>query len=311
MTDEQPLLSVVIPAYNASRTIGVTLRSVLNGPALAGGLEIIVVDDGSADTPALRTVLAEFPTVQLLTHSLNRGSCAARNTGIAASRGAFVIILDADDWFVPNWADRFKAIIGRLPDRANVCFSACRTPNGQSTVRDPQYQGWLDVAAYLRDRYVGEYLPMFRGDYVRAKPYVELKSCGNVSYWGWIQDGPFYVVPDVLRIYDNSSAGSLTNTYLRRDRAVESMLCLEEELARFSPLFEIEFPTAIRRKQLRLAVYARLAGHPRAWHFFRRGASFRAPLETLGSLAMLIGGAPVTAALVKLSKQFGLVKRFG
>jgi glycosyltransferase involved in cell wall biosynthesis len=311
MTGERPLLSIVIPAYNAARTIAVTLRSVLSGTALAGGLEIIVVDDGSADSSALRSVLAEFPMVQLLTHAVNRGSCAARNTGMAVSRGAFVVILDADDWFVPDWVERFKAIVERLPDRASVCFSACRTPAGQSTVRDPDYEGWLDVAAYLRDRYVGEYLPIFRGDYVRAKPYVELRSCGNVSYWAWIQDAPFYVVPDVLRIYDNSSTGSLTNTFLRRDRTVESMLCLEEELARYSKLFEAEFPAAIRRKLLRLAVYARLAGDPRAWHFFRRGASLEAPMETVGCLAMLIGGPSVTAVLVKLSKQLGLVKRFG
>jgi glycosyltransferase involved in cell wall biosynthesis len=311
MIGERPLLSVVIPAFNASTTIGVTLRSVLDGPALAGGLEIIVVDDGSADPPALRAVLAEFPMVQLLTHAQNRGSCAARNTGIAASRGAFIIILDADDWFVPDWVERFEAIIGRLPERANVCFSLCRTPDGRPTAGDPDYEGWLDVAAYVRDRHTGEHLPIFRGDYVRAKPYVELRSCGNVSYWAWIQDGPFYVVPDVLRIYDNRSTGSLTNTFLRRDRAVESMLCLEEELARFSPLIEAEFPTAISRKLLRLAVYARLAGSPRAWHFFRRGASFKAPLQTIGSLAMVIGGAPATAVLVRLSKQIGLVKRFG
>ncbi|HEY0569846.1 MAG TPA: glycosyltransferase [Xanthobacteraceae bacterium] len=311
MTNDQLLLSIVIPAYNASNTVAVTLRSVLGGQPLAGGCEVIVVDDGSADAQALRQVLAAFPTVRLLTHEKNRGSCAARNTAIAASRGAFVIILDADDWFVPDWAARFEAIRKRLPPAANVCFSACRTPDGRSTVHKPDYEGWLDARAYVRDIYGGEHLPMFRGDYVRARPYVELKSCGSLSYLRWVQDGPFYVVPDVLRIYDDRSPGSLTNTFLRRERAAESLSCLEQELARYSDLYQAHWPIAVPQKLLRLAVYARLAGDGRAWSFFRRGASLRLPLQTLGSLLMLIGGARTTATIVRLSKQLGLVKRYG
>ena len=311
MSGSQPLLSVVIPAYNASATIAVTIRSILHGGTLPGEYEIIAVDDGSSDSQELRAVSAAFPEVKLLVHFQTRGSCAARNTGIAASRGQFIIILDADDWFVPDWAARFQRIIQRLPASANVCFSACRTPDNRSTVHQPNYEGWLDARSYVRDIYGGEHLPIFRGDYVRAKPYVELKSCGSISYFQWVEDSPFYVVPDVLRIYDDRRAGSLTNTFVKPARAEESLLCLEQEIISFVHLFQQHFPQGIRKRLLRLAVYAQLAGDPRAWRFFRQGATLGLPMETLGSFLMLIGGRSVTSVMVRLAKKTGLLKRYG
>jgi glycosyltransferase involved in cell wall biosynthesis len=262
MVGPQPLLSIVIPAYNASATIAVTIRSILEGGTLAGGYEIIAVDDGSIDSAQLRKVLAAFPDVQLLEHSQNRGSCAARNTGIAASRGEFIIILDADDWFVPDWAVRFQAIVQRLPPSANVCFSACRTPDNRPTVHKPYYEGWLDARSYVRDIYGGEHLPIFRGDYVRAKPYVELKSCGSISYFQWVQESPFYVVPDVLRIYDDRRVGSLTNTFVKPIRAEgKPTLPGARDNAVFAPV-SATFPPRNSQKTPALSGLCRAGGRP-------------------------------------------------
>lgn len=312
MSDAALSLSIVIPAYNAANTIAATLDS-LGDIAPADEVEVLVVDDGSRDPDLLRSVVSAYPAVRLIAHGDNRGMCAARNSGIAASRGTMVTILDADDVFAADWRTVFRGIMQRLPASANLCFSACRAPDGRSTVRDPSFEGWLDTRTFLLDRYAGEYLPIFRGDYVRAKPYVDLgfrKSCGNLSYLAWLQDGPIYIVPDVIRIYHDSRAGSVTDTVLQRNRAIENMRCLEEELDRFADLYRNEAPGLLERKLLRLAVYARLAGDSCAWRFFRRGASFRAPVETLGGLLMMIGG-PATGSLVRLSKRFGVIKRYG
>lgn len=310
MSEGQPMLSIVIAAYNAAGTIGETLRSVFAEPADDVAFEVIVVDDGSADAAELRAVLANFPAVRLLAHAQNRGACAARNSGIAISRGAVVAILDADDVFVPGWLAIFKRIWERVPASANVCFSACRTPDGRYTARGYGYEGRLDLADFMRGRYAGEYLTMFRGDYVRAKPFVESLSYENLSHLTWLQDGPYYVVPDIMRVYHDRRPGSLSNTILRRERARSMMQGLEEELRRFSDLYRARAPEMLASKHLRLAVYARHAGDPRAWRHFRRGASLRAPIETLGGLIMMI--APFASAwLIRSSKAIGLVKRHG
>jgi glycosyltransferase involved in cell wall biosynthesis len=95
-------VSVIIPAYNAGRYIEQAIRSCLaQGPAL---LEVIVVDDGSADDTA--AVVRRFgPPLRYLRQD-NAGPSTARNRGIQESRGEFVAFLDADDWWEPTKLSR-------------------------------------------------------------------------------------------------------------------------------------------------------------------------------------------------------------
>lgn len=90
------LVSVVIPAYNAGRTIGETLDSVISQSHRA--IEIIVVDDGSTDdtVAVVRHRMADSPFLKLLTQT-NQGVSTARNAGIRAAQGAFIAFVDADD----------------------------------------------------------------------------------------------------------------------------------------------------------------------------------------------------------------------
>jgi hypothetical protein len=95
------LVSVVVPAYNAARTLDATLRSARG--QTHERLEIIVVDDGSTDdTPAIAARhAAEDPRVRLL-RKANGGSADARNHGMRASRGRFIAPLDSDDLWHPT-----------------------------------------------------------------------------------------------------------------------------------------------------------------------------------------------------------------
>jgi hypothetical protein len=103
-------VSVVIPAYNAASTLAETLDSVRGQTWRA--LEIIVVDDGSTDATAeiAGAHAAEDPRLRIL--SLENGGVArARNAGIAASRGAFVAPVDADDLWHPEKIARQMAVM--------------------------------------------------------------------------------------------------------------------------------------------------------------------------------------------------------
>ena len=90
------LVSVIIPAFNAEPTVEETLRSVLNQSHR--NIEVIVVDDGSADDTAgiVRRISSHDPRVILIRQE-NSGVAAARNRGIDASSGAFISPIDADD----------------------------------------------------------------------------------------------------------------------------------------------------------------------------------------------------------------------
>ncbi len=95
-------VSVVIPAFNAAATIEAAVRSAL--AQTLRDLEVIVVDDGSRDDTAARVaaLVAADPRVTLLRHPKTRGVSAGRNTALAAARGEWVAVLDADDLFLPH-----------------------------------------------------------------------------------------------------------------------------------------------------------------------------------------------------------------
>jgi glycosyltransferase involved in cell wall biosynthesis len=86
------LTSIVVAVYNGAAFLGEALDSALAQDY--DPIEIVVVDDGSTD--ATPEVIARYPQVVALRQS-NAGPGAARNTGIAAARGAFIAFVDADD----------------------------------------------------------------------------------------------------------------------------------------------------------------------------------------------------------------------
>ena len=95
-------LSLVLPAYNEEANIGAVVREALATlPKFSDDFEIIVVDDGSRDRTA--QVVAELaknaPGVRLQRHARNRGYGAALATGFRATRGDFVMFMDADRQF--------------------------------------------------------------------------------------------------------------------------------------------------------------------------------------------------------------------
>jgi glycosyltransferase involved in cell wall biosynthesis len=98
---ETPLISVIIPAYNAERWIGEALRSVLEQSYR--NWELIVVDDGSSDhTYEIVMEMSQgHPSVRLI-HTENNGVSQARNRGLDESHGEYIILLDADDRLSPR-----------------------------------------------------------------------------------------------------------------------------------------------------------------------------------------------------------------
>jgi len=101
MESNSPQFSVVIPAYNADRTLPAALESVY--AQSEQDLEIIIVDDGSRDdTLKIATTAAEKDSRIKVIPTSNRGAAGARNAGIEASVGTYVAFLDADDIWLPR-----------------------------------------------------------------------------------------------------------------------------------------------------------------------------------------------------------------
>jgi hypothetical protein len=91
-----PLVSVIIPCYNAARYLVDSIESAL--VQTHPRIEVIVVDDGSADETS--TIARSYPVTYL--YQENRGVSGARNKGILNSQGKYVLFLDADDRLLPE-----------------------------------------------------------------------------------------------------------------------------------------------------------------------------------------------------------------
>ncbi len=95
-------ISVIIPVYNCEEYIGTTLKSVINQNFK--DYEIIVIDDGSTDNSLeiIKLTLKGCGIKYKIIHQKNAGVSVARNQGILASEGEFLVFVDGDDYILEN-----------------------------------------------------------------------------------------------------------------------------------------------------------------------------------------------------------------
>ena len=127
----EPLISVVIPAYNCAGVIGRAIDSAL---AQKVALEILVLDDGSSD--GLEAVMAGYEgneAVRFAKNEKNLGAAATRNRGVTLARGKYVAFLDADDYWTEDKLVRQLALIEQTG--CVLCCTAreLMTPEGELT----------------------------------------------------------------------------------------------------------------------------------------------------------------------------------
>jgi glycosyltransferase involved in cell wall biosynthesis len=126
------LVSVVIPCYKDSATLGRAIRSVVG--QTYPNIEIIVVNDCSPETEQIEACLKEFPQVCYLRNPVNVGLAATRNNGLAIANGEMVALLDADDEYRP---EKIKLQIEALePNTVVTCGIANVYPDGHIKEND-------------------------------------------------------------------------------------------------------------------------------------------------------------------------------
>lgn len=173
-----PRLTIVVPCYNHGATLAEAVDSAL--AQTLTDLEVIVVDDGSTD-PATRAVLESFRRERTtVIHQPNRGCAAARNTGIRAGSGQFILPLDADDRLLPEYAARAVDV---LESRADVGLVYCRARffdarNGEWNLPD------FELTRMLRSNQIFNAGVYRRSDWERVGGYCEeLRLREDYDFW--------------------------------------------------------------------------------------------------------------------------------
>ena len=133
---ESKLISIIIPCYNDFKYIEQSVNSALN--QTYANKEVIIVDDGS--NLKTKEVLKNIePRITKLITQENQGQSTARNVGIRAAGGMYILVLDSDDFFEDTFCEKAIASIERSTDIKLVsCYANLLFENGSLTKYEPK-----------------------------------------------------------------------------------------------------------------------------------------------------------------------------
>ncbi len=152
--------TVVVPTFNGTRVLADTLRAVQSQTQV--GLELIIVDDGSTDD-TIKVVEAEAPQATVFKQA-NSGVSAARNRGLKAARGRYIIFLDQDDIWHPRQVERQVTWLDAHPHTgAAVCAYHHWRPFG-GAYPDPESIWGPDPGLGIVAEYSGHVYHQFLAD---------------------------------------------------------------------------------------------------------------------------------------------------
>jgi glycosyltransferase involved in cell wall biosynthesis len=219
MSERTPRVSVVVPAWNAARTLPETLDSAL--AQTFTDLEVIVIDDGSTDDT--QEILWRYGDRIRVLHKANEGRpSTTRNVGFKAARGDLIALLDADDRWHPEKVAKQVALFDRNP-RLGLAYTAATIIDGEDRVIQvnpcsPNARGQIHSLLATRNIMVGSSAMARRQAVVDAGYYdVSLTSAENWDLWiriarNWEVD----FVPEPLTYYRIHSGNRSSAVELRR-----------------------------------------------------------------------------------------------
>ncbi len=205
-----PLISVIIPAYNAERTILETITSVQE--QTFSNFEMIVINDGSSDRTL--ELLHNVADRRLkIFSSENGGVCAARNRGISHTTGEFIAFLDADDLWTPDKLEAQLIALQQYPE-AGVAYSWTYFMDEQGESLSPGeptfFEGNVCAQLLVNNFLASGSNPLIRSQIIKSVGEFDpvFPHCADWDYWLRLAACcSFVVVPKHQILYRQSSGG--------------------------------------------------------------------------------------------------------
>ena len=275
----QPLVSVVLPAFNAAAFIERAIESVLGQSY--GPIELIVVDDGSGD--ATPEALARYGDRIRSVRQDRGGVSRARNRGIDLARGPLVAFIDADDEWEPTKIERQVEALRGFPDAVVALTAVRRIGDGRETVVRPRGDGDLMETLLVGSMVLGPPSAMLTTlDALRAAGPFD-PSLAQGEDWDLLVRlallGPFVLLPEPLTRY-RIHAGNASGDLERAERDNRRVLDRAFDDPAIASGYAGTRARALSSHHLR---------------FFVRYLASGDPIRSLGSLARAIGCRPSAA----------------
>jgi len=210
-----PILSIVIPAYNAERTILETIASVQK--QTFSDFELIVIDDGSSDqTLALLHSVAD-ERLRIFSYK-NGGVSVARNRGMSHASGEFIAFIDADDLWTPDKLELQLAALQQHPE-AGVAYSWTSYMEEQGkyfhTDEPITFEGNVHAELLVSNFLSSGSNPLIRKQAIESVGEFDSTCAGCADWDYWLRLAarwPFVVVPKHQILYRLSSSSMSSNS---------------------------------------------------------------------------------------------------
>lgn len=217
-----PLVSVIIPAYNAEKYVLHAIRSVLDQNYAS--IEILLVDDGSTDNTAA-LVEREAPQARIIRQA-NAGVAAARNSGLRHAAGELICFLDADDGWFPGKLTAQVDYLQQHPEAGMVYhdwliwkpdadghYAEPQQPPSKDGQIDPERSGWI-YHKLLLDCIVHTSTVMIRSNILPDIGFFDSSLTNGEDYNYWLRVSRRCEIHKLNGVYSfyREVAGSLSNT---------------------------------------------------------------------------------------------------
>lgn len=159
-----PVISVIVPAYNAARWIGACVEALTHQTVVPSSYEVIVVDDGSTDATA---EVAERMGARVVVTS-HAGPATARNRGLASAAGDLILFTDADCVPAGDWIERMTAPLSRGADGVKGAYLTRQTGLLPRFIQAEFEERYRRLARFERIDFVDTYSAGYRREALQA-----------------------------------------------------------------------------------------------------------------------------------------------
>ena len=174
---EKKTLTFVVPAYNMTEYLERCVMSLIAAKR-NDDIEVLIVDDGSSDgtLEMAQKFEARYPGIVRAIHQENRGHGGAVNTGIAAARGMYVKVVDADDWVGPESLEQVMAALREEADSTEpIDMLVTNYVYDTDLMRGFHFEDYANVLLSVADLLPLPAIALARGVAAREMPVLPLR----------------------------------------------------------------------------------------------------------------------------------------
>lgn len=191
-TNNEPLISVVVPVYNVEKYIDRCMRSILN--QTYRNIEVLLIDDGSPDKcPQICDDYAAKDNRIKVIHKQNGGLASARNNGVLNASGDYICFVDSDDWIDTNTFEYGIQLIMKEPQKVDIVQYGIELAlnenhkNKRTKERITKYEGkeilnHLMIMSTKTDSYFSVCRCLFRADLLKKESFPEGRINEDIAY---------------------------------------------------------------------------------------------------------------------------------